>query len=270
MVNAPIRYFGGKGTMLSELLAHFPKEYTTFVDVYGGSGTVLFNKPYCPVEVYNDLELNVYTLYKVIQDGTMFDAFRTKCELSLFSEQLSNEYRDALNRGDDLDDVTRAFYFFYINRTRRSGGEGGMSINTVVRRKISKSTSDFLSAVDRLEDFHQRMSSVIIMNRDALELIPFWDKTSTFLYLDPPYAHSTRTSARYRLDCDEEHHVKLVDVLLSLKQAKVCLSGYDNDTYKRLVEGGWNKSDFDVKTVSGTNKAKTKTESVWKNYTLGD
>ncbi len=63
--------------------------------------------------------------------------------------------------------VERAFSFFYVNRTSHNG-VGGFSKNTYIRRGMSKSVSDFLSAIDRLPELHDRLSKVIVTNKDDL------------------------------------------------------------------------------------------------------
>lgn len=264
-VNAPIRYFGGKGNFVGKLLSFFPlaDSYNTFIDVYGGSGVVLLNKPQVEVEVYNDLDRNVYALFQVLQDAELFAVFVKKCELALYDEATSDAYEVSLG-GELAEPMERAFRFWYVARTRRGGGLGGFSFNTIVRRRMSKSTSDFLSAVDRLPQLHQRLSTVIVRNMDALELIEHSDMPRTLLYLDPPYLHSTRTSARYRTDATTEHHHQLVEVLAKLRHAYVALSGYDNPLYATLP--GFKRHAFEVRTVTGANERKTKTECVWLNY----
>lgn len=262
-INAPIRYFGGKGGMINELLSYFPDSsaYDSFVDVYGGSGVVLLNKPRVPIEIYNDINKNVYTLFKVLRDPVLFAGFQRLCELALYDESTSDEYRLSLR--DELDDVERAFRFWYVNRTRHNG-VGGFSINTTVRRETSKSVSDFLSSVAELPGLHARLSTVVVTNRDSLDFISEWDRKRTLLYLDPPYVHSTRTEARYESDVDDEHHNRLVEMLNAIKNAYTVLSGYDNELYNQLK--GYTRHDFVVNTVSGNGDPKQKTESLWINY----
>ena len=253
--------------MLSTLLDHFPpvSEYSNFVDAYGGAGTVILNKPYCPVEIYNDLNQDVYSLYKVLQDSVDFYLFKQRAELSVFSEQVSEDYRQSLRSGEEMTHQERAFRFWYVNRTRRSGS-GGLSINSVIRRNMSKSTSDFLSAIERLPELHQRISTMIILNRNAIELIKDWDNGRTFIYLDPPYVWSTRGSTRYPTDCDDDHHIELVETVLEMKRAMIMISGYDNPLYQPLVNNGWRRVDVEVSVVDGKNEKKTKVESMWMNY----
>lgn len=263
-MNPPIRYFGGKFNMMKNLTMHFPKdnEYKIFIDAYGGSGGVLLSRPLSGhVEVYNDIYENVYSLFKVLSDKTLFEEFRQKCDLAIYSAQMRKEYKKKLL--EKISVVERAFYFWYVNRTSHNG-IGGFSCNCVIRRNMSKATSDFLSCIDRLPELHDRLSAVIVEQRDALELMERFNQSNVFIYADPPYHQDTRGSARYAHDYTNEQHEKFIDFVLTLK-AKVLISGYACEAYKRL-EPKFRRIDFTVNTIDGNFDRKTKVESLWKNY----
>ena len=68
-MNAPIKYFGGKGQMFNKIIEHFPDSstYDTYIEPFGGSFSIGLKKPNeTPIEIYNDLEKNVYSLYKAV------------------------------------------------------------------------------------------------------------------------------------------------------------------------------------------------------------
>lgn len=267
MFNSPIRYFGGKGNMLKTLLKYFPPEssYDAYIEPYGGSGVVLFNKPKKEIEVYNDLWELVYNFYLVLKTPVLFEEFVNKITLLPYSEQLRKEYKDKIKTNTFADSIEKALAFYYVNKTSVNG-IGGFCTNSVVRRKLPKCVSDYLSSVDRLDEIHQRLSNVIITNRESLKLISGWDRDNTFIYCDPPYEQSTRTSARYSVDADRTHHENLVEILLTIKKSSVLLSGYNNVVYQPLVDKGWRKESFVVKTVDGKRLPKEKTEVLWMNY----
>lgn len=261
-MNAPIKYFGGKGQMFNKIIEHFPDSstYDTYIEPFGGSFSIGLKKPNeTPIEIYNDLEKNVYSLYKVLSDKELFEQFKIKCDLSYYIADLRNEYRDKL-KSDDLSLLDRAFYFFYVNRTSHNG-IGGLSVNTVVRRNMSKSVSDMLSCIDRLPELHQRLSRCIVLNQDGINLIEKYNKENVFIYSDPPYEWSTRTSVRYKVDMDREGHLKFIDACLNSK-AKILISGYDCEIY----DANFTKIKFEVNTIGGNMKPKTKVETLWKNY----
>lgn len=263
-MNAPIKYFGGKGTMFKNIIEHFPNKgtYNTYIEPFGGSYSIGLKSPETEIEIYNDLEQNVYSLYKVLSDKELFNSFKEKCDLTIYSEDLRKEFKEKLK--EDLSIVDRAFYFFYVNRTSHNG-IGGISLNTVVRRKMSKSVSDFLSAIDRLPELHHRLSKVIVLNRDGVELIKRYNFDNVFIYCDPPYEQSTRGATRYNIDMDNSLHEKFLDAVLN-SNAKILISGYDCELYNKLTDNGYKKINFEVNTISGTRTPKIKVETLWKNY----
>lgn len=262
----PIKYFGGKSLMTKEIKKFFPEEktYNTYIEPFGGSYSVgLSLELLPPIEIYNDLDKNVYSLYKVLNDKTLFEEFKNKCDLTYYSEDLRKEFKENL-KSNDLSIVDRAFYFFYINRTSHNG-VGGFSKNTYIRRNMSKSVSDFLSAIDRLDEIHDRLSKVIVTNCDGIDLIEKYNTENVFIYCDTPYEQSTRTSARYNVDMDREDQIRFLNSVINSK-AKLLISGYDCELYNILTDNGFKKHQFEVKTITGNFKSKTKVETLWFNY----
>jgi len=257
----PIKYYGGKGNMINKILEHFPSDYTIYVEPFGGSFS-LGLKQNAKIEIYNDLEKNVYTLYKVISDNKLFQEFKFKADLTPYSEDLRKEYIEKL-KTEKLTEVERAFYYFYVNRTSHSG-TGGFSVSNIIRRNMSKSISDYLSAIDRLEQLHQRLSKVIMFNRNGIEIIRKYNHENVFIYCDPPYHQSTRTGARYKQDMNNEQHIEFLKTVIESK-AKILISGYKNEIYDDYLQE-WTEIQFEVKTMSGNYQKKVKTETLWKNY----
>jgi len=278
-MNSPIRYYGGKGGLYKTIISEFPSDFGSdtrtcndgsadiYIEPFGGSGTILFHKKPSPIEVYNDLEHNVYSFFKVLSNPKRFKAFQKKCGLIFYSRDLFNEYNYAL-RNHDLSMEDRAFYFFYVNRVAYNGvGSFSCSVNAV-RRGMSKPVSDMLSTIDRLPEVHQRLKNVIVESIDGLKLIKKYDKPTAFFYLDPPYHHSTRSGARYDVDMNNDKQEELLRVLEGVKDARILLSGYNCDLFDNLLDCGWNRVDFGVNTQSGKRESKSKVESLWRNYSI--
>lgn len=273
-MNSPIRYFGGKNGMASKILKYFPKEgsYNTYIEPFGGSfGVALHNTNIPPIEIYNDLDNNVYSLFRTLVDKEMFAEFQKLSDLIIYSEKVRKGFKQDLkeipfNEDDKLSIVHRAFKFFYVNRTSRNG-IGGFSINTCVRRSMSKSCSDLLSTIEGLPKLHDRLSKVIVTNQDGIKLInKYSQREDVFIYADPPYHQSTRTETRYNVDMNDDEQERFIDECVNAK-CKILISGYDCDAYKRLEENGFIKIKFIVHTMSGNRKTKKdKVEYLWMNY----
>ena len=59
---------------------------------------------------------------------------------------------------------------------------------------MSEQASAWWNTVDGLANVHDRLKRVVILCRDALDVIRQQDGSRTLFYLDPPYLHSTRAS----------------------------------------------------------------------------
>lgn len=238
--------------MIKELLKYFPEEgsYTRYLDAFGGSGVVLLNKPQVPVEIYNDLDKNVYSLFKVLRDPNSFCEFKGLCDISLYDEATSDDFLERL-KNPNLSLVARAYYFWYVNHTRYNGNiNSGFSINNLERRNTSKAISDFLSSVEGLNELHSRLKNVIITNENALTLLTRLDNPGFMFYIDPPYLNR-KSNTKYPVDMSLTEHQRLVEILNHLKYAKYLLSGYENDVYC-----GLNAEKINMKGQ----------EFLWKNY----
>lgn len=256
-MKSPIKYYGGKSYMTDIIINQFPRDYDVYVEGFGGGASVLFAKPQNGVEVYNDLNENVYALFKALSNKEAFEQLKQRMDLTPYSAQLRDEYKELLTTNLSLCD--RAYYFLCVNRMSFNG-VGGFSTTHIVRRNMSKSTSDFLSMIDKLPQIHNRLSSVIIEHRDIMELIDKYDNPNVFMYLDPPYVISERRSSqRYECDMTNEQHGALIGRLLDCK-CKWLLSGYDNAIYQPLTDK-FGKMEF-----KSPNSGSSAIEVLWKNY----
>lgn len=87
------------------------------------------------------------------------------------------------------------------------------------------------------------------------------DVQTWFLYADPPYPMSTRTSGPiYQHEMTDEGHQRLLDTLRRV-DALVMVSSYPNDLYDRCL-AGWRTVDFWATVRSGEKRQ----ERLWMNY----
>lgn len=238
-------------------------QHENYIEPFGGGASVLFAKTPSIKEIYNDINKNVYSLFKVISDANLFEAMRFKLEISPYSKDLSKEFKEDLNKDLTIED--RAYKYFYVNRTSFNG-TGMFSVNLDIRKHMSKSVRDYLSAIEGLEEIHNRLRTVIIENSDAIVLIKKYDLPNTLMYLDPPYHWNTRTSIRYEDDMNDEKQIEFIETLKEIKNAHILLSGYSCELYDTLLDHGFNKEIYEIKTVDGDSSSKIKFETLYKNY----
>ena len=71
-IKTPVSRVGNKTAILHILYALFPLQYGRFIDVFGGSGSVLLGKPTIDAfEVYNDFDRNLVNLFRCMKERTM-------------------------------------------------------------------------------------------------------------------------------------------------------------------------------------------------------
>jgi DNA adenine methylase len=122
--------------------------------------------------------------------------------------------------------------------------------------------------VDAHEFNLDRPGQTIVSRSDAFDLlfdaIPkryLSGPKRNFIYLDPPYLHTTRLSShRYEHELTYEQHIGLLQLAKRLP-AMVMISGYDSKLYREHLEG-WTHTQFQV-TTRGNSLA---TEHLWYNY----
>ena len=120
--------------------------------------------------------------------------------------------------------------------------------------------------LNRFEEIQERLSGVVIENRDFEELIKLYDSCEALFYLDPPY----HTTEKYYKGTDgsffnTEDHIRLKDCLDNIK-GKFILS-YNDDEFIRDMYKEYNISGVERNNLlmSGGNSKKFK-ELIIKNF----
>jgi len=261
-----ITYYGGKGHSWRHIIPHFPPHHT-YVEPFGGSAVVLLNKPPSPVEVYNDIDSNVATLFRVLRDYP--DELRRALELTPYSRE---EYVRSLGPLDGLDDVEKARrlivrYRQVFGGTGQTATPGKWSYSvTYSARRMAGAVSRWLSTIDSvLPAVVERFRRVQIENLPWQEIIRRYDTPETLFYCDPPYLLSTRNGyVGYEHEMTVEEHRELAEVLNSVK-GHVVLSGYASPEYDEWY-AGWKRIEFDAAMFARHDKGRSRdrrTEVLW-------
>lgn len=258
----PVKWHGGKHYLASRFIEHFPPHHT-YLEPFGGAASVLLNKPPSLVEVYNDVDQRITRLFRVIRDQG--EELRKRLSLTPYSEI---EFKDCAEPAkDEVEQARRDFVRWRLSL----GGRGDSFSYTLhrVRRRMADVVSGYLSAIDeQLPLIVERLRSVEILDRPALEVIQKWDSPETLIYCDPPYVPSTRhESSRdvYGHEMSEDDHRELGRVLGKCK-GKVALSGYPSKLYTELYSG-WKRVEFDIANhASGGKRKDRERECLWMNY----
>jgi DNA adenine methylase len=268
-ISLPIKWHGGKSYLADQIIRLIPP-HIHYVEPYFGGGSVLFNKPIELVdqhsEVVNDIYGDLINFWEVLKSKKLFPEFQRQVSLTPFSKhswELSIENRSGSR-------VERACNFFVRYRQSRQGlGRDFATMSrSRTRRGMNEQVSSWLSAIDGLQSAHERLSRVVILCEDAVEVIRREDSTDTFFYLDPPYLAATRVvDQAYSHEMDDEAHERLLTTLAKVS-GKFILSGYDSPLYERFrSRSRWSRTDIKIDNKASSQKSKpTKTECLWRNY----
>ena len=171
----PFGYFGGKFFMADKLIPLFP-DHKTYVEVFGGSGAILINKKPSEIEVYNDIDGELYNFFKVIADEKLFKKFQEKISLLPYSRECYYEYRDM--RTDKLDNAERAVRFYYLIKSTINGEHPNSKKGPGWRFSTDVNIPKYVrNSIDKLSLIHKRLLDVYIDNLDFKKLIANWVKS---------------------------------------------------------------------------------------------
>jgi DNA adenine methylase len=258
----PVKWHGGKFYLSHRIIEHFPSHHT-YLEPFGGAASVLLNKRRSPVEIYNDLDHRITRLFRVLRNHG--EELHRRLSLSPYSEV---EFRESVEPADDeIEQARRDFV-----RWRLSLGGRGESFSFTlhrVRRGMADVVSGYLSMIDeQLPAIIERLRTVEIVCRPAIDAIRMWDGVETLIYCDPPYVPSTRhegSRSVYGHEMTEDDHRRLATVLQSCR-SKVVLSGYPSPLYDELYRD-WRSTQFDIANHAAGGELKArKQEMLWMNW----
>lgn len=262
-IRPPVKWYGGKHYLAGRIIAQFPK-HRIYLEPFGGGASVLLNKLPAEVETYNDLDLRITRLFRVLRDRGR--EFAERVCLVPYSQV---EFQDAADYPAGADDLEKAVCDFI--RWRQSFGGQGRSWSCTTRRSRGGMAGDvnaWWTAIEGLPRIIERLKRVQIICQPAEAAIRRFDDPEGLIYCDPPYVHSTRSKNAidmYGIEMSDEEHRELANVLQSC-QSRVVLSGYSSDLYDKLYVG-WRRVEFDIANhaAGGRRKARRR-ECLWMNF----
>jgi DNA adenine methylase len=262
-IKTPIaKYYGGKFNMVKFLLEFVPP-HKVYVEVFGGSGALLFAKEPSKLEVFNDIDSEVVNFFRVLRDKRKFKEFYRQVSLVPYSREEFFNFLKTLDKGNEIE---RAVKFFVCVKQAFGGLLRGTTWS--YSKKTNKEVSAYLNAIENLPQVVERLRRVQIENRDYKKIFEIYDSEETFFYCDPPYVKDGRKSYyNYRYEFTLEDHREFVERVLKLK-GMVLISGYEHPIYERLEKEGWGKAFYFRRTRASFKSRPVVKEVVWWNQNL--
>ena len=236
MINL-IPWVGGKGKLLWLIHTLAPRNYSRFIDVFGGGGTETLNHPCLPnsMQVYNDYNSNLTNHFQCTKERPLalvkelsFLPLDARDEFSVLTKFLSREeftsdylkeelelaerflqppdaetVRKLLLERANLNDVQRAAAYFKQSRYSFSG-------NT---KTFGGRPCDIRRFFYQIWECSRRLKDVLVENKDFEDVIRQYDRKDAFIYCDPPYYQAEC----YAVEFPEADHFRLHDILTKCK-----------------------------------------------------
>lgn len=258
-----LRYHGGKWRLAPWILSHFPK-HRIYVEPFGGGASVLLRKSRSHAEVYNDMDGDLVSYFRILRDPETAARFIEAIRLTPFAR---GEFEAAYEPTEDDFERSRRM----VVRSFMGFGSDGTNpkVKTGFRADSKKSgttpAADWRNFPDALGSIAERLQGVVIENRPAVDIMARHDGPDTLHYVDPPYLPETRSSDTFRSGHGYRHELTVEDheALLEEIQAlagMVLLSGYPSQLYDESLSG-WRVVDK----ATYADGARPRTERLWIN-----
>lgn len=187
MVVSAIKRVGGKSKLANWIVSHLPA-HKVYVEPFGGSLAVGLALPDADTEyrkVFNDLDKNVWNLFRVLRDE--HDSLIRKVALTPYSQHEFCRAYEIINGTDRVyqeDAVEWARLYLILNRQSMFGKE---KKTWSIARKGENIARTWARLSERLEVVASRLRGCFVACEHYEALMRRWDSPETTHYCDPPY-----------------------------------------------------------------------------------
>jgi DNA adenine methylase len=259
-----LRYHGGKWLLAEWIIQHFPA-HRVYVEPFGGGASVLLQKPRAYSEVYNDLDGELVSLFRVLRDPAQARELRRLLELTLyaraeFEAAYASTIADPIESARRL--IVRSFMGIGCSALTHAPGKSHTGFRSVLEPNGGLRARGWATFTDNLTAIVERMRGVVVEQMPAAECVAKFDSPKSLIYCDPPYPKSTRKDAGddYRHEMTDDDHRELAGALRTAK-GMVIVSGYPCELYDSELFVGWHR----VERTAFADKAQKRTEVLWIN-----
>lgn len=178
-MNSFIAYMGGKSLLTKKIIPKIPA-HKCYCEVFAGAAWLLFRKEESEVEIINDINTDLVTLYRVIK--LHLEEFIRYLKWILVARDEFDRFKK--ENPETLTDIQKAVRFYFLLKSGYAARIEKPSFNIAAS---SKPRLNLLRIEEELSSVYLRLSRVYIENKPFEAIIPRFDRPDTFFYVDPPY-----------------------------------------------------------------------------------
>jgi DNA adenine methylase len=246
---------GGKSLLAKKIITRIP-DHNCYCEVFAGAAWLLFKKEESEVEIINDINTDLVTLYRVVK--LHLEEFIRYLKWILVARDEFERFK--LENPETLTDIQKAVRFYFLLKLGYAARieNPSFSIATTSRPRLN-----LLRIEEELSAVHLRLSRVYVENRPFEAIINRFDKPDTFFYCDPPYYGCEDYYGKGIFSRDDFQTLR--DVLSNIK-GKFIMSINDNDAIRKLYKGFRFEVVATTYSAGGANKKKSVNELLIMNY----
>jgi len=219
-----IPWLGGKRRLADKLIPLFP-QHECYVEVFCGGAALYFLKQPSHVEVLNDINSDLVSLYRVLTHH--LEEFVRQFKWAISSRQVFEWQK--MTRPETLTDIQRAARFYYLQHHAFGGKVDGQNYGTATTSPMI----NLLRIEESLSAAHLRMSQgTNIENLPWLDCMKRYDRAHSFFYCDPPYWMTEGYGVPFEYD-----QYELMATQMKTCSGKVMVSLNDHPDIRRTFAG---------------------------------
>lgn len=250
-----LAYMGGKSLLTKKIIPRIPAHHC-YCEVFAGAAWLLFRKEESEVEIINDINTDLVTLYRVVK--LHLREFIRYLEWLLVAREEFDRFKK--ENPETLTDIQKAVRFYFL---LKSGFAARIDKPTFNIAASSKPRLNLMRIEEELSAVHLRLSRVYVENRPYEKIIERFDRPDTFFYCDPPYYGF---EDYYGKGVFSSHDFQKLRILLEGIKGKFLMSLNDHKEMRALFSG-FNIETVDTKYLaSGASKQKHVKELLIMNY----
>jgi DNA adenine methylase len=175
-LKAPFCRQGNKYPLLDEIIPYIPP-HMVYVELFAGSGVVLFNKEKAKINVLNDLDKDTIDRFKLLKkapiDQTLYrQDLNTLPKIKQFYNHHSNSLTDQM----------------LYTKIQACNGFSGKPVKTSNMIYVDRNPAN---NIKYLPEYKKKLKGVKLYSKDYQQIVEQYDSPYTFFFIDPPYENTS-------------------------------------------------------------------------------
>lgn len=228
-----MQWLGSKFRLLPQFLA-MVMDCEEYYELFIGAGSVFLNKQGSKVEVINDKDFGIATLWKVLGIEELAEKFYEKfMEMDVNKATFDYLVKQSVMSFPNMSDVDIAVAVYYITQFAFDGNRKNMRYAGDPEEWSAMEEAVKNELAYNWRDIKLRAQGATVLNADALEILELIKyRKNALILLDPPYVPELLGENKnlYDVKFTVEEQVRMLESVQNI-EAKIIICGYRGASY---------------------------------------